>query len=53
MFIGQRHSEDSKRRRRDMFIKRNNNQYAPQQHATPMELAACSAITLLKVSWWE
>lgn len=35
MFIDQRHHNNSKRQRCDMFIQRGNDQNAPQQHATP------------------
>ncbi len=41
MFIDQRHHKNSERRRRGMLIKRDNEQHAPPQHATPLGLAAC------------
>jgi len=42
MFIDLRHREESKRRRRGMFVKRGNDQLAGWQHVTPMGLAICS-----------
>jgi len=42
MFIDVRHHKDSERHRRGMFMKRDVDQHAAQQHATPDGVGGCS-----------
>lgn len=47
MFIGRRHHENFKRRKRDMLIQRDNDQRAAPQHVTPDGVGGLFDVTIL------